>query len=286
MAEHGAVVADIPVGVRLRVWGRGQVARSGGQTVGRATSTATTRAHPAAGRNDPRRLGPAGRPDDRVGPARPRPPHAAVAGRHRRRRRPERHRCIHRPLLGAGRALPLRPPGAHRLFPRRQRRLQAPALRALPRSGQAVEPLGGRRLAHGTPGLQRGAPGDDLERARAGDGPCQRPRDLRTGATLGPPPVQPGRVRPLRAAAADDREPAGAVPHPRHPRHAPGRLQPDVRRRGRTVVGRVHRRRAECGRSGALVARVRHEGGRHRVPPLLGQRRPRRPAGRVRPRLG
>ena len=45
--------------------------------------------------------------------------------------------------------------------------------------------------------------------------------------------------------AEDDGRPARPVPHLHDPRHAPGRVQRDVRRRGRTELGGVHQRRAE-----------------------------------------
>ncbi len=63
----------------------------------------------------------------------------------------------------------------------------------------------------------------------------------------------------------------GSVPHLHDPGHAPGRVQRDVRRRGRPELGRLHERRAERRPAGSLVPRVRHAGGRHRLPPLLAQ---------------
>ena len=58
----------------------------------------------------------------------------------------------------------------------------------------------------------------------------------------------------------DDRRPARPVPHLHDPRHAPGRLQRDVRRRGCAELGGVHERRAERRPARALVARVRAPG--------------------------
>ena len=112
----------------------------------------------------------------------------------------ERHR---QPGLGPdqrpGRALPLRPPGPGRLLPRRRRRLQVRALRALPRPGQAVELLRRRRLAHGPARLQRGPPRHDVERPRAGHGAGQRPGHLRPRAAR---PTRTSSTRPCSTATS------------------------------------------------------------------------------------
>ena len=96
--------------------------------------------------------------------------------------------------------------------------------------GEAVELLRRRRLPDGPARLQRGASRGHLERAGARDGAGQRPRHLRPRAAGRSAPVQPGRVRPLRQPGAGDRGPARPLPHLHDPRHAPGRVQRDVRR--------------------------------------------------------
>ncbi len=123
-------------------------------------------------------------------------------------------------------------------------------------------------------GFNVGAPGYYVGRARAGHGPGQRPGHLRPGEAHRSAPVQPGGVRPLRGAPDHDGRSARSLPHLHDPGHAPGRVQPDVRRRGRPALGRVHQRRPERRPARPLVPRVRHQGRRHRLSPLLGQQRP------------
>ena len=99
---------------------------------------------------------------------------------------------------------------------------------------QALELLGRRRLAHGPARLQRGAPGHDVERARAGHGPGQRPGHLRPAARpTNPDQFNQAVLNRYVDAPAQHRRPAGSLPHLHDPRHAPGRLQRDVRGRGR-----------------------------------------------------
>ena len=276
--------STVPLSPTCR-YGRVQMARARGQTGGRATSTAPTRAHRAAGRHGPRNLGHAGPRDARVGLDHLRPADAVVADRTRTRR--QRHGGVHRPR------------SRHRAGPTSTtaRAGSSSSTASTPSTstrrtsstppGPAVEFLGGRRLAHGPPGSQRGAPGDDLERPRAGDGPGQRPGHLRTWPPDGPPPVQPGHPRPLRASTCDqDREPAGALPHP-----VILDMHQDVY--NQMFDGEGAPSWAVCTNgvqsvdtAGALVARVRHQGGRHRLQSLLAQRRPGRSAGPVRQGVG
>ena len=161
------------------------------------------------------------------------------------------------------------------------------ALRAVRRPGQAVELLGGRRLAHGAVGLQRGPPGHDLERPGAGDGPGQRPGHLRPRAS----PTNPHQFN----QAVLDRY----VAHLKQTVDLLGRfhiftildMHQDVYNEMFEGEGaptwavctdgvREHRP------AGPVVVGVRDDGGRHRVRPLLGNNVARRPAGPVRPGLG
>ena len=186
----------------------------------------------------------------------------------------------------AGRSVPLRQPGAGRVPPRGRRRLQVRALRALPRPRPAVELLRRRRLPHGQAGVQRRPSGHDVERPRAGPGAGQRPGHLRQGQAGQPGAVQPVGPRSLHRPLAHDGASPGPVPHLHDPRHAPGRVQRDVRRGGRTELGGLHRRGPQRRSARSLVPGLRHVGGRHRVLPLLEEQRARRPARSVRPRLG
>ena len=243
---------------------RGQFEGTGGQTGGRVSSTDpwAQRRHDPGGGHPCRRGGTRHRRGcDELGAA-------DAAGN-------ERHRCecpgrdprLHQ---GPGRPVSPRPPGARRLLPRRRRRVQIPTLRALPRPGEAMELLCRRCLTDGAARIQRGAPGDDLERAGARNSAGQRPRHLRPRDSEGSAPVRPGRVRPLRATAAGDRGPAGAVPHLHDSGHAPGRLQRDVRRRGCPEAG-------PCART-ACRAWTRRGAGPSSTPP----RRPASPSTNIR----
>ena len=106
-----------------------------------------------------------------------------------------------------------------------------------------------------------------------GTAPANDPAICGPGAPDDPHQFDQGDPRPVRGQPDQDRRPAGPLPHLHHPRHAPGRVQPDLRRRGRSRLGRLHQRRPEQRPAGPLVPRVRHAGGRHRLQPLLAQQR-------------
>ena len=82
-------------------------------------------------------------------------------------------------------------------------------------------------------------------------------------------PVQPGRAESLRQPPAHHHRPVSALPHLHDPRHAPGRLQRDVRGRGGARLGRLHEWRGERGPARPLVPGLRHPSGRHCLQPLL-----------------
>ena len=90
-----------------------------------------------------------------------------------------------------------------------------------------------------------------------GTAPANDPAICGHGQANEPGSVQPGGPRPLRRAPHQDGRSAGALPHLHDPRHAPGRVQPDVRRRGRAALGRVHQQRPERRPARPLVARIR-----------------------------
>ena len=120
--------------------------------------------------------------------------------------------------------------------------------------------------------------------------PGRRRPTTRPSVTRGSPATRTSSARsilePLHRPPADDGAPPGPVPHLHHPRHAPGRVQRDVRGGRRAELGRLHRRRSQRRSARSLVSGLRHDGGRHRLLPFLEEQRPRRPAGSVRPRLG
>ena len=87
----------------------------------------------------------------------------------------------------------------------------------------------------------------------------------------------------LSGQGGPDRRPAGPVPYLHAPRHARGRLQLRVRGRGGTVLGGLQRRPPHRHASRSLVEHVQRSGADRLGPPLLDQRRGRRPPGRVHP---
>ena len=170
------------------------MARARGQTGGRATSTAPTRAHRAAGRHGPRNLGHAGPRDARVGLDHLRPADAAVADRARTRR--QRHGGVHRPLLGTGGSVPVRPLRPYGVPPRGERGVQAGALRALPDPGKrwnfsAADASLMARLGFNV--VRLGITWRGLE---PGTAPANDPAICNPGHPR-PPPVQPGGPRSL-----------------------------------------------------------------------------------------
>ena len=72
--------------------------------------------------------------------------------------------------------------------------------------------------------------------------------------------------------------------HP--PRHAPGRLQHELPRRGSAQLGRVHQQRADRAERGPVVEQLCESPAADGHPTLLGQRRGGRSPGQLRSRVG
>ena len=153
-----------------------------GEALPKGTPGTLQRASSAA--MGPRR-GPAGR-------CRPRTGTRAVGGADPRRHK--RKRVCQRSHLGTRRTVPARWGRSRRHPPRCERGLQTRPLRALRRTGQAVELLGGRRGQDRLARLRRRAPRHRLGGSRAGEGRPQRPGPLH--------PRQAGRPRQVGRVVA------------------------------------------------------------------------------------
>ncbi len=158
----------------------------------------------------------------------------------------------------AGRPVPLRLQGPRHLDARRERRLQACALHRVPRSGRAVELRRDRRRQIAASGLQR-------RPARASSGrPSSRDRAGRTNPRSARPALPEATHANGTGAVAEQylAHVAATVKllsqlRDLHPaRHAPGRLQPELPRRGRSRLGRVHRQRADRAQGRPVVEQL------------------------------
>ena len=142
-----------------------------------------------------------------------------------------------------------------------------------------------RRRQDAAPGLQRRASRHRVAGARAGTGGPNQPQVCTPGAPGDAARVEPGRRRAVPEPRRRHREAAGPVRHLHPARHAPGRVQPELPRRGGAELGRLHGQRADRAEGRPVVEQLLEPDAADRRGALLDQRRRGQPAGQLRPRL-
>ena len=93
--------------------------------------------------------------------------------------------------------------------------------------------------------------GIEWQALEPGSGGPNQPKVCTPGAPGQRARVQPGGGRALPGARGRHGQPARPLRDLHPPRHAPGRLQPELPRRGGAELGRVHRQRADRARAAA-----------------------------------